>query len=323
MGDDDQEDVIEQDVLAEKEREEAFNFTVFLRSLMDRTSILDPSQKKEAQPFIQHEINARCQGLGLDEFVYSEEALNGKLETVWNGVKKSFSTTQKASSSVLGWLRGDGKELVSSGVGKVKQIREKRQEAREVTIDPGLAHQIKEGAALYEAFRELVDQHYADYADQRSSASKALKRLKPGTTLVKGLDGYSITDGNKALATLDEQIKTLREGLNTTKRQARNAKGPGSGLLGLIRELDVLSDFLEETVNFIEVLEKDEAQWEGDQERLKRLLDDDKTVVSGAEGFLKMTSDTSVATLLRFSTTLIRFISSTVSQTHKAMAAQQ
>lgn len=316
-------EAIENEVLASETRS-VIQHALSCEHLAALVDEIDPDEMALTQPFIQHAINAECYRLGIESFTYSEEAMKDHLKTAWSGVKKIFSVNKKVASSVYQWMASDGKGLIKNGLSQVKLIREKRREARDIQLEPGLVIAVEQGAALLPLFQTLVSDAYSDYADHRNDASKALRRLRPGQSLVKGLgSSVSISEGNAALATLDEQTKTLRETLNTVKRRSREARGSQKALATMIRDLDLLSNFLEEIVSFIEVLEKDENNWSDDQSRLERLFDNDDTDIKGAESFIKLASDDSVGSLLRFNTTLIRFVSSTISRAHREMSRQQ
>ena len=127
--------------------------------------------------------------------------------------------------------------------------------------------------------------------------------MRPGSNVINVVgSSYSITEGNQALSALDEQTKALRDELNTVKRRSRDATGSGKSLANLIRSLDELSNLLEDVVNFIETLEKDERNGDDDKERLERLFSNG---------------------LLRCMTTMIKFISGTISRAHREMGRQQ
>lgn len=306
-----------------EEAHQALTFATKLQHLKERSAHLTPTQREEASPFIQHEIDTHCTHLGLSTFTYSEEAVSDKLKSTWNAVSKAFSKVGKVSTDVIGWMRTDGKGMIQNGVNQVKAIRQKRREARDIQIDAGLVLKVEELAKLYDGFKELVDDIYDDYANHRNDASTALRRMRPGMTLVNNLGSFDTDGGNQSLVALEEKVKDTRDRLNKLKRNARAATGNGTNLASLIRDLDTLSTFLEEVVGFVEILEKDETRWEDDKQRLARLFDNEDTQLKGAEGFIKVVSGDSVGSLLRFNTTLIKTITATISSVHQQMNKQQ
>lgn len=302
----------------------ALSHATNLQRIHDLTQQVEEREYPQTLPFIQNAIDAECSRVGLESFTYSEEALKDKLAAAWRGVKRAFEVNKNVASSVYSWMRSDGKGLIQNGIAQVKIIRDRRREARDIQIDSGLTIAIEQGADLRNKFQTLVDEGYSDYADHRNDASKILRRVRPGSNVINVVgSSYSITEGNQALSALDEQTKALRDELNAVKRRSRDATGSGKSLANLIRSLDELSNLLEDVVNFIETLEKDERNWDDDKERLERLFSNDNTDIKGAEAFIKMASDNSVGGLLRFMTTMIRFISGTISRAHREMGRQQ